>query len=166
MPLQPLVYVFQNTIILWLLSRKHIDTWKVYQHNLFSNSVLEGRCPPEFSSNPDQNTLTCVFLVILKTLISLLRCVWSGLELNFAGQRPCRTDFEKPCCRESQNLTPHRVWYATPPDSSLACIREHWVARSPYCMYKAWLDTAIPNVSNSAPQRPATISVHYNSSTM
>jgi len=36
--------------------------------------------PAEFSSNPDQ-TLTCDFLVILKTVISLLRCVWSRLEL-------------------------------------------------------------------------------------
>ncbi len=30
-------------------------------------------------------TLTCDFLMILKTLISLIRCVWLGLELNSAG---------------------------------------------------------------------------------
>jgi len=48
------------------------------------NSVLEGRCPAEFNSNPDQTHLS-MSLQILKTLISLLRCVWSGLELNSLG---------------------------------------------------------------------------------
>ncbi len=38
-------------------------------------SVLEARCPAEFSSNPNQTHLPS-FLVILKTLISLFRCVW------------------------------------------------------------------------------------------
>ncbi len=37
-----------------------------------------------------------VALVILKTLISLFRCVWLGLELNSTGQRHSRTDAAYP----------------------------------------------------------------------
>ncbi len=57
-----------------------------------ATSVLECRCPAEFSSNPEKNPLLPVALVILKTLISLFRCVWLGLELNSTGQRDSRTD--------------------------------------------------------------------------
>ncbi len=46
-----------------------------------SNLSLEGQSAAEFSSNPDQTHLP----VILKTLISMLRCVWLGLEMNSAG---------------------------------------------------------------------------------
>ncbi len=34
---------------------------------------------------PWSNSPPCDFLMILKTLISMLRCVWLGLELNSAG---------------------------------------------------------------------------------
>ncbi len=37
-----------------------------------SNLSLEDQSAAEFSSNPDQT------LMILKTLISMLRCVWLG----------------------------------------------------------------------------------------
>ncbi len=46
-----------------------------------SNLSLEVQSAAEFSSNPP----TCDFLMILKTLISMLRCVWLELELNSAG---------------------------------------------------------------------------------
>ncbi len=46
-----------------------------------ATSVLECRCPAEFSFDPEKTHLP-VALVILKTLISLFRCVWLGLELN------------------------------------------------------------------------------------
>ncbi len=48
-----------------------------------SNLTLEVQSAAEFRSNPDQTT--CDFLMIVKTLISMLRCVWLGLELNSAG---------------------------------------------------------------------------------
>ncbi len=35
--------------------------------------------------------------MILKTLISFFRCVWLGLELNFAGHWPSRTEVAYPC---------------------------------------------------------------------
>ncbi len=34
---------------------------------------------------PWSNSPTCDFLIIFKSLISMLRCVWLGLELNSAG---------------------------------------------------------------------------------
>ncbi len=45
-----------------------------------SNLSLEGQSAAEFSSkfNPDQTHLPVIFLMILKTLISMLRCVWLG----------------------------------------------------------------------------------------
>ncbi len=40
-----------------------------------SNRSLEAQSAAEFSSNPDQTHLPVIFLMILKTLISMLRCV-------------------------------------------------------------------------------------------
>ncbi len=40
-----------------------------------SNLFLEVQSAVEFSSNPDQTRLPVIFLMILKTLISMLRCV-------------------------------------------------------------------------------------------
>ncbi len=50
-----------------------------------SNSILEGLCPAEFSSNLPQHTCLEVSSIPSKTLISCFRCVWLGLELNSAG---------------------------------------------------------------------------------
>ncbi len=36
---------------------------------------LEAQSAAEFSSNPDESHLPVIFLMILKTLISMLRCV-------------------------------------------------------------------------------------------
>ncbi len=40
-----------------------------------SNLSLEGQSAAEFSSNPDQTHQPVIFLMILKTMISMLRCV-------------------------------------------------------------------------------------------
>ncbi len=60
------------------------------------HSVLEGRCPAEFISNLPQHTCLEVSGIPSKTLISLFRCVWLGLELNSAGHRPSRNKFGDP----------------------------------------------------------------------
>ncbi len=51
---------------------------------------LEGHSSAQFSSNQLQITTDWSFLVILKTLISWIRCVWLGLELNCAELWPSR----------------------------------------------------------------------------
>ncbi len=51
---------------------------------------LEGHSSAEFSSDQLQITPAWKFLVILKTLISWIRCVWLGLELNSAELWPSR----------------------------------------------------------------------------
>jgi len=46
----------------------------------FSNSVLEGRCPAEFISNPDQthlSKLTNVFRIIRQSQVSVFDQGWS-----------------------------------------------------------------------------------------
>ncbi len=63
------------------------------------HSVLEGRCPAEFSSNLPQHTCLEVSSIPRKSLISCFRCVWLGLELNSAGHRPSRNKCGDPCAR-------------------------------------------------------------------
>ncbi len=60
------------------------------------NSVLEGRCPAEFSSNLPQHTCMEASSMPSKSLISCFRCVLLGLELNSAGHQPSRTEFGQP----------------------------------------------------------------------
>ncbi len=57
---------------------------------LVSNSIPGGPQLAELSSNQLQITPAWKFLVILKTLISWIRCVWLGLELNCAELWPSR----------------------------------------------------------------------------
>jgi len=66
---------------------------------------MEGQCPAEFSSNPDQTHLSNrsnrpeqanqakVFMITRNSQVG----IWSRLELNSAGQWPSWTEFEKPC---------------------------------------------------------------------
>ncbi len=73
--------------------------WSIGLHHLVQgcpNLVLEGRCPAEFSSNLPQHTCREVSSVPSESLISWFRCVWLGLDLNFAGHRPSRTEFGHP----------------------------------------------------------------------
>ncbi len=54
----------------------------------WANLALPGHFPAEICSNPDTTHLPCSLLVVLKTMISWLRCVWLGLELNSEGKWP------------------------------------------------------------------------------
>ncbi len=65
------------------------------------NSVLEGRCPAEFSSNLPHHTCKEASSMPSKSLISFFRCAWLGLELNSAGHRPSRTVSGQPWYRPS-----------------------------------------------------------------
>ncbi len=49
------------------------------------NSVLEGRCPAEFSSNPNQTHLKQLIKLLLGTLEASMQVCWGKLELNSAG---------------------------------------------------------------------------------
>ncbi len=64
-----------------LLTFKALNQWSQTQ-------FLEGHSSAEFSSNQPQITPAWKFLVILKTLISWIRCVWLGLEQNCAELWP------------------------------------------------------------------------------
>ncbi len=57
----------------------------IWLHHGSSNLSLEVKSAAVFNATPDQTHLSVSFLMILKTLISMLRCVWLGLELNSAG---------------------------------------------------------------------------------
>ncbi len=73
------------------VSQKHYKLKYIVEQG-WATSVLECRCPALFSSNTEIKPHLPVALVILKTLISLFRCVLLGLELNSAGQRHSMTD--------------------------------------------------------------------------
>ncbi len=65
----------------------------IYKKALIQRSqtqFLEGHSSAEFSSSQLQITPAWKFLVILNTLISWIRCVWLGLELNCAELWPSR----------------------------------------------------------------------------
>ncbi len=83
-------------------------TWELNVEQWSSNLAREIHFPPEFSSNPYQTHLPVIFLMILKTLISMLRSVWYGLELNSAGKWISRARFEDHWCRETIHLP--TVW--------------------------------------------------------
>jgi len=63
----------------------------------------EGNQGVEEIQKQGSHTPTCEFLLILKTLITLLRYVWLGLELHCAGTGPSRTEFGEPCPKSKQN---------------------------------------------------------------
>ncbi len=56
-------------------------------------SVLEGRCPAEFSSNPNQTHLEQLIKLLGIPDTSRQVC-WGKLELNSAGHRPSRIKFD------------------------------------------------------------------------
>ncbi len=58
---------------------------------------LEGRCPAEFSSNPNQTHLKQLIKVFLGILETSRQVCWGKLELNSAGHRPSRTECGDPC---------------------------------------------------------------------
>ncbi len=71
------------------------------------NSVLEGRCPAEFSSNPNQTHLKQLIKLLLGILEASMQMCWSKLELNSAGHRPSRTEFGQPC-----KFDPSESWWS------------------------------------------------------
>ncbi len=58
--------------------------------------VLEGRCPAEFSSNPNQTHLKQLINLLLGILQTSSQVCWDKLELNSAGHRPSRIKFGDP----------------------------------------------------------------------
>ncbi len=79
------------------------DCWDVSQtlDQGSPSSVLEGRCPADFSSNPNQTHLKQLIKVLLGILEASMQVCWGKLELNSAGHRPSRTEFDDPCFRLS-----------------------------------------------------------------
>ncbi len=63
--------------------------------------VLEGRCPAEFISNPNQTHLKQLINVLLGILETSREVCWGKLELNSAGHRSSRIKFGDPCSRRS-----------------------------------------------------------------
>ncbi len=60
---------------------------------------LEGRCPAEFSSYPNQTHLKQLIKLLLGILETSMQVCWGKLELNSAGHRPSRTEYGDPCSR-------------------------------------------------------------------
>ncbi len=52
------------------------------------DTVLEGRCPAEFSSSPNQTHLKQLIKVLLGILETSREVCWGKLELNSTGHRP------------------------------------------------------------------------------
>ncbi len=63
------------------------------------DTVLEGRCPAEFSSNPNQTHLKQLIKLLLGILQTSSQVCWDKLELNSAGHRPSRIKFGDPCLK-------------------------------------------------------------------
>jgi len=60
------------------------------------SSVLKGRCPAEFISNPNQTHLKQLIKVLLGILETSRQVCWGKLELNSAGNRPSRIKSDDP----------------------------------------------------------------------
>ncbi len=80
------------------LGTKHVSgcVWNHPLYQWYSNLALEIHFS-RVQLQPWSNSPTCDFLMILKTLISMLRCVWSGLELNSSGKWISQAIFEYHC---------------------------------------------------------------------
>ncbi len=74
------------------------------------NSVLEGRCPAEFSSNPNQTHLKQLIKLLLGILEASMQVCWGKLELNSAGHRPSRTEFGQPWTSKSCSAYLYIIW--------------------------------------------------------
>ncbi len=85
--------------------------WPAYFNALSQGSpylVLEGRCPVEFSSNPNQTHLKQLIELFLDILETSKQVCWGKLELNSAGHWPSRTQCGDPCSKpnlQTQNNT-------------------------------------------------------------
>ncbi len=80
-----------------------------------------------------------VALVILKTLISLFRCVWLGLKLNSAGQQPSRTDVTYPWSRICTLSSGVRSCLLSHGESDHVCsLMGNWLVISQWSCDEVW----------------------------
>ncbi len=97
------ILVLQNKYILgttwgWVNDDSiFIFAWTIPSSQGSPSSVLEGRCPAEFSSNPNQTQLNQLIKVLLGIFETSRQVCWGKLELNSAGHRPSRIKFDDPC---------------------------------------------------------------------
>ncbi len=109
----------------WWTLRGPIDPLQQWSQTQFP----EGHSFAEISSNQLQHTLAWKFLVILKTLIIWIRCVWLGLELNCVELWPSRNGvwdqcFVTPCVPlERPHPCPNPFEVLTPEGKSFEGIR-------------------------------------------
>ncbi len=91
-------FTLGKTVILrtYSMTEKLFGEWFFYGR-LATSGPEELPSPAEFSSNPNESSPACSFLVTFQTLTSLLRCVWLGLKQNSAGLRLSRTDVRHLC---------------------------------------------------------------------
>ncbi len=73
------------------------------------SSVLEGRCPAEFSSNLNQTHLKQLIKLLLGILETSREVCWGKFELNSAGHRPSRIKFDDPCAKPSKPANFNRL---------------------------------------------------------
>ncbi len=87
--------------VLSVLKNVHFDhqLWIMCLEQGSPDTVLEGRCPVEFSSNPNQTHLKKLINVLLGILEISRQVCWGKLELNSAGHRPSRIKFGDPWSR-------------------------------------------------------------------
>ncbi len=78
-------FTLRKTVILrtYSMVEKLFGEWFFYGR-LATSGPEELPSPAEFSSNPNESSPACSFLVTFQTLTSLLRCVWLGLKQNSA----------------------------------------------------------------------------------
>ncbi len=86
------------------------------------NLFLEGRCPAEFSSNPNQTHLNQLIKVLLSILETSRQVCWGKLELNSAGHRPSRTECGDPCFKLSWMFKSARLKTGTRPSDRAVLI--------------------------------------------
>ncbi len=89
-------YFYNNSVFLKLENTDYLDQGS-------PSSVLEGRCPAEFSSNPNQTHLKQLIKLLLGILQTSRQVCWGKLELNSAGHRPSRIKFDDPWSRLSMD---------------------------------------------------------------
>ncbi len=88
------IFFKSHKVVLSLYSEKTKQHIKLVLLFSFINKInqgprilkWEGKCAADFSFNLDRAHLPVGFLKILKNLISMLGCVWLGLELNSVGK--------------------------------------------------------------------------------
>ncbi len=71
-----------DRMLLWSLHPQWPQSQREYLEQGSPNLFLEGRCPAEFSSNPNQTHLKQIIKVLLGILETSRQVCWGKLELN------------------------------------------------------------------------------------